>query len=112
MQDLLDDWGLTAVVFLPLVGALVMLLIPRESETAHKVVALVTTLAVFGVGVALMASFDYDAANTLQYVVDATWIDVINSRYIVGIDGISLPLLMLTELIMPLVVIYSWNHFP
>ena len=49
---------------------------------------------------------------TLQFVVDKSWIDVINSRYIVGIDGISLPLLALTLLIVPLCIIYSWNHFP
>ena len=43
---------------------------------------------------------------------DKSWIDVINSRYIVGVDGISLPLLALTVFIVPLVIIYSWNHFP
>jgi hypothetical protein len=51
----------------------------------------------------LLADFDYDNAGTLQFVVDNEWIDVINSRYIVGIDGISLPLIALTLLIVPLV---------
>jgi NADH-quinone oxidoreductase subunit M len=44
--------------------------------------------------------------------VNESWIDVINSRYQLGIDGISLPLLVLSMFITVLCVIYSWNHFP
>ena len=44
--------------------------------------------------------------------IDKPWIPFINSRYIVGLDGISLPLLALTVLVVPLCIIYSWNHFP
>ncbi|MCU1453641.1 MAG: proton-translocating NADH-quinone oxidoreductase, chain [Acidimicrobiales bacterium] len=112
MKDLLNGWGLTAATFLPLVGLAVMMLIPKAEETLHKVVALVTSLAVFAIGVALIATFDYDKTGNLQFVVDKKWIQLINSRYIVGLDGISLPLLALTVFIVPLVVIYSWNHFP
>ena len=112
MKDLLNDWGISAAVFLPLVGATVMLLIPRSEETLHKAVALITSLAVFAVGVALVANFDYDRTGKLQFLVDKSWITLINSRYIVGIDGISLPLVALTVFIVPLTIIYSWNHFP
>ena len=56
--------------------------------------------------------FDYDHAGILQNVVDKEWIPVIDSRYHLGVDGISLPLLLLTGLIMPLTIVYSWNHFP
>ena len=45
-------------------------------------------------------------------MIDRSWIDVINSRYIMGIDGISLPLMLLTVLVVPLCVIYSFKHFP
>ena len=112
MSNFVTHWGLSAAVFLPLVGAAVMMLIPRAAETAHKMVALLTTLAVFAIGIATLTQFDYDHSRTLQFVVDKDWIKLINSRYIVGVDGIALPLLMLTAFIMPLVVIYSWNHFP
>ena len=54
----------------------------------------------------------YDNAGELQYVVDEKWISVINSRYIMGVDGMSLPLIALTLLIVPLCIIYSLNHFP
>ncbi|MBP7632084.1 MAG: NADH-quinone oxidoreductase subunit M, partial [Acidimicrobiales bacterium] len=89
-----------------------MLAIPKSEETLHKVVALATSLVVFGVGVALLANFDYDQTATVQFFQDKAWIDVINSRYIVGIDGISLPLIALTVFVVPLVIVYSWDHFP
>jgi NADH-quinone oxidoreductase subunit M len=112
VKDLLDGWGLTAVIFVPLVGVAVMMLIPKSEETLHKLIALATSLVVFAISVALVATFDYDHNRTLQYVQDKGWIDVINSRYIVGVDGIALPLLALTVFIVPLVIIYSWDHFP
>ncbi len=112
MKDLLNGWGPTVAVFLPVVGVLVMMAIPRAEETLHKVVALVTSLAVFAIGVAFLVEFDYDKSAEMQFFVNKTWIEVINSRYIIGIDGISLPLIALTVFIVPLVIIYSWNHFP
>ena len=112
MKDLLNGWGSTAAVFLPLVGAAVMLAIPKSEETLHKVVALVTSLAVLLVTVGLLANFDYDHGAKLQFFQDKSWIEVINSRYLVGIDGISLPLIALTALVVPLVIVYSWDHFP
>ena len=63
-------------------------------------------------GVAVLADFDYDRTADLQFVVNKPWIDVINARYFVGIDGLSVPLVALTLLITPLCIIYSWNHFP
>ncbi|MCU1496652.1 MAG: proton-translocating NADH-quinone oxidoreductase, chain [Acidimicrobiales bacterium] len=112
MKDLLNGWGPTAAVFLPLVGAAVLLAIPKSEETLQKVVALVTSLAVFAVGVGLLAEFDYDHSAKLQFLTDKTWIEMINSRYIVAVDGISLPLIALTVFVVPLAIIYSWNHFP
>jgi len=112
VKDLLNSWGLTTLVFLPLVGMAVMLVIPKAEETTHKLLALVVSVANFVIGIAVLANFDYDRSGTLQFVQDKQWIPMINSRYIVGVDGISLPLLMLTLFIVPLVVVYSWDHFP
>ncbi len=112
MDNLLDSWGLTVATFSPLVGALVMFLIPKEKEYEHKMIALITSLWVAFVGLMLLIWFDLDATEKLQYVVDKSWIDAIHSRYVVGLDGISLPLLLLTVLIVPLCIVYSWNHFP
>ena len=111
-MDWFDDWALTLAVFLPAVGMAIVLLIPRAEETAVKVVALVTTLATLGVGIGILADFDYDQPRSCSSRSNEQWIDVINSRYHVGIDGISLPLLILSMFITVLCVIYSWNHFP
>ena len=73
-NQFLTDWGLTLMVFLPLAGALVMLLIPRAEETTHKVVALAVALATAGIGGAVIADFDYGATDTLQFTVDRSWI--------------------------------------
>ncbi|MGH8986390.1 MAG: complex I subunit 4 family protein [Acidimicrobiia bacterium] len=107
-----SGWGLTLAIFLPVVGMAIVVMIPREQELAIKSVALLTTVATLGVSVALIALFDYDKTGDLQYEADKSWIDVISSRYHIGIDGISLPLLALTALITLMCVIYSWNHFP
>ncbi|HJO40091.1 MAG: NADH-quinone oxidoreductase subunit M [Acidimicrobiales bacterium] len=112
MENLLDSWGLTVATFSPLIGALVMFLIPKEKEYEHKMIALITSLWVAFVGLILLIWFDLDATDRLQYVVDKSWIQAIHSRYVVGLDGISLPLLLLTVLIVPLCIVYSWNHFP
>jgi NADH-quinone oxidoreductase subunit M len=104
--------ALTLAIFLPAVGAAVLGLIPRTQEAMLKAVALVVTLATAAVGLYLLLDFDHGDSGRLQFVTDRTWIDVINSRYHIGIDGISLPLLLLSIGITVLCVIYSWDHFP
>src|SRR4029450_5333708 len=63
-------------------------------------------------GIGILFRFDYDRAGRLQFNVNEPWIDVIHSRYHMAIDGISLPLLLLSMFITVMCVIYSWNHFP
>jgi len=112
MTDFLNDWGLTIPTFLPLVAAVVMMLIPKAEEETHKIVALATSLVVAVFGVLLLLNFDFDRTKDLQFAVDVGWIDIIRSRYTIGVDGIALPLILLTMFVVPLVIIYSWNHFP
>ena len=115
MTEFLNDWGITTLVFLPLVGALVMMLVPAQEEETHKTIALGSTLLTAALGVVMLVDFygmGQDAWSTLQYSVNKEWISVINANYFVGIDGISMPLIALTLLIVPLVIIYSWNHIP
>jgi NADH-quinone oxidoreductase subunit M len=108
-----DNWALTLATFLPVAGALIMMLIPREEEETLKGVALLTTLATAAVGVYVLVRFiDIDRPGSLILDVNKQWIDVINSRYHMAIDGISLPLLLLSMLVCVLCVVYSWNHFP
>ena len=110
-MDWFDNWALTLAVFIPIVGMVIILLIPKAEENLIKVVTLLTTLLTGAVGIGILANFNLDDGR-LQFVANERWIDVINSRYHVGIDGISLPLVLLTMLVTVCCVIYSWNHFP
>jgi NADH-quinone oxidoreductase subunit M len=110
-MDWFDSWALTLAVFIPLVGMAIVLLIPRAEEGLIKLITLLTTLVTAAVGVGILANINLDDGR-LQFQANEEWIKVINSRYHVGIDGISLPLILLTMLVTVCCVIYSWNHFP
>ena len=107
----MDSWILTAVTFVPLLGAVIAMAMPNDDEL-HKRWALAVSLVAFGLGIAMLFDFNYDQAGQLQWVVDEPWIDVIGAGYTLGVDGMSLPLIALTVLVMPLVFLYSWNHIP
>jgi NADH-quinone oxidoreductase subunit M len=113
-MDVISDqnWVLSVGTFLPLAGVLVMLFIPREDETLHKQVALLTAAATFALGIAALVMFDYDQADKLQFFVDAQWIEAIRANYTIGLDGISLPLYVLSSFITFLVIIYTFEDMP
>ena len=69
-------WALSLAVFLPAVGAVIVMLIPRR-RNAIKGVTLLATLATFGFIVGILADFDYDHASDLQFQINNRWIDVI-----------------------------------
>ncbi|CAB5033965.1 MAG: NADH-quinone oxidoreductase subunit M [Actinobacteria bacterium] len=107
-----SNWVLSVGTFLPLVGVIVMLFIPKAEEELHKLVALVTALATLGVGVYTLTQFDFSQAGKLQFFANAEWIKVISSNYTIGLDGMSLPLYFLSMVVTVLVMVYSWNHVP
>ena len=100
-----NNWLLSVGTFLPLLGVVVLLLTPKASDQMVKLVALVTSIATLAVGVYTAFKFDFDQAEKLQFVADANWISVIKSSYLIGVDGISLPLYLLSMVITLLVVI-------
>jgi NADH-quinone oxidoreductase subunit M len=113
MEVLTDqNWLLSVGVFLPLVGVLVMLFIPGGEVRLHKQIAVLTSLATLGVGIYTLTQFDYDQAEKLQFFADTEWIEAIRASYIVGVDGISLPLYVLSMFITTVVMIYTYDHVP
>ena len=107
-----QNWLLTVGVFTPLVGVVIMLFLPRSQEQLLKIVALAASVVTLAFGIVTLIKFDPDQAGTLQFYVNERWIEVIHSRYILGLDGISLPLYLLSMVIVVLSIIYSWNHIP
>jgi NADH-quinone oxidoreductase subunit M len=105
------SWPILSVTtFLPLVGALFILAIRGEDEAAKRNarwVALWTTIVTFAVSLVLVWRFD-SASPEFQFVERAAWLGTTIS-YRMGVDGISLPFVILTTALMPLCIIASWN---
>ncbi len=112
-MELFETWALTLIVFLPLAGALLLGFIPKEREGAIKAAGLLFTVLAFIASLVVISQFDFanPTYNTYQFEVNQPWISAINANYHLGVDGISLPLLVLSTFIMVLAVIYSWNHW-
>ena len=111
-MDYSNNALLTIGTFLPLVGVLIMMFIPGSDERLHKQIAIITSGATLAVGVYTLIRFDYGNAATLQFAVNEEWIEVVKSSYIVGLDGISLPLYVLSMAVTFLVAVYTWNNVP
>ncbi|WKZ82131.1 MAG: NADH-quinone oxidoreductase subunit M [Acidimicrobiia bacterium] len=107
-----NGWGLSLIVFLPLVGAFLVLMLPRAKEQVAKLTALGFALASFALSVYAAFAFDLGSSAEFQMGTDVSWISAIAARYHVGVDGISLPLLILATLMTVLAIVYSWNHWP
>jgi NADH-quinone oxidoreductase subunit M len=113
MEMLRDhNWMLSVGTFFPLLGVLLLLVVPKANEQLIKKVALFTSIATVAVGVWTLFRFDFGNAGTMQFVDEKTWIPLIKSSYYIGLDGISLPLYFLSMVITLLVVIYSLDHIP
>jgi NADH-quinone oxidoreductase subunit M len=102
------DHVLTWMTFLPLLGVAVILCLPARDSERIKQVALASTLPTLGLGLWLFASFDRDRA-AFQYVDRMPWIGSYNIEYFVGVDGISITMVLLTALLCPLCVLASWG---
>ena len=108
----MTTWPILSVTtFLPAVGAILVYLLARGGdETASRTarwIALWTTLITFAVSLILVARFD-PTSTDFQFVEKTSWLAT-GITYHMGIDGISLPLIILTTAIMPLCIIASWK---
>ncbi len=101
---------LSLVLWLPALGAVVLLALPRERELLHRQVALGASIAAFVVSLLLPLTFDYDAGGTVMQFVDRmAWIPAWGVEYYLGIDGVSLWLVMLTTFIVPVTLLTTWD---
>ena len=108
-----DTWALSLGVFLPMVGALLITVIPRAQEQAVKAIALVASGAALVVSIIVLARFNFGSGTRVfQFVVNKSWIETIGARYHMGVDGIGLPMFALTTLLTFLCVVYSLKTMP
>ena len=101
---------LTLVTFFPLVGVLVLLFLPSENKNSLRWTALITSLATFGISLWVLSMFN--ASNPdLQLVANYSWISVAgwDIHYSLGVDGLSILLLLLTTFITPISLLSTWT---
>jgi NADH-quinone oxidoreductase subunit M len=104
----MSDWPfLDVTIFLPLAGAVIVGLIPKDSHGLIRTAALGVTVATFVVSLGILANFDAGSSG-FQMKTNAQWIPEWGVGYAVGVDGISLWLVLLTAFLMPLGVLASW----
>src|SRR5436190_1969282 len=104
----MDQHLLSIVLFAPLAGMLVLLLIPSSSKTAIKLWANLVGFACFLVSLPLATRFD-KSIDGYQMIERADWIPSLGVKYMIGVDGIRLLLVMLTTLVSFLAILSSWN---
>jgi NADH-quinone oxidoreductase subunit M len=100
---------LSTITFLPLLGALLIVALRGSDEAASRnarFIALWTTLVTFALSLLLWRDFDASTAQ-FQFVEQRAWLGVI--KFHMGVDGISLPFVLLTTLLMPLCILASWQ---
>lgn len=102
---------LTALWLLPLVGGLVVVVLPGSARRAARPVALATTLLVLVLAVTLAVRFD-PSGDTYQFVESRPWIAAFGATYTLGLDGIALVLVLLTAVLMPLLLLAGWHDAP
>jgi NADH-quinone oxidoreductase subunit M len=101
--------ALTVLTFLPSVGALVMLLFMRKRESAYKATALVFSLITLGLALFMWTRFDNGTA-AFQFQENYLWIESWGINYHVGVDGISMLLILLTSFLSVIAILGSWKY--
>jgi NADH-quinone oxidoreductase subunit M len=102
---------LTTLILLPFVGALALVLYnfaPPRRDEHYRWIALVATIATFVVSLLLLTGAGASGA-AFRFEENVNWIGSIGARYHLGVDGVSLWLVLLTTLLMPIAILSSWN---
>ncbi len=107
-MDFFANHILSVVLFTPLVGALILLFIPRESEQAHRIAGNLFGVLGFLVSLPLVRWFKPEWGG-FTFQENTEWIPSIGARYHLGIDGISLLLVMLTTFLGMIAILSSWS---
>jgi NADH-quinone oxidoreductase subunit M len=103
----LDSLILTLVTFIPAAGGVLLLIFPRRDRDI-RIFSLIVSLLTFGISLHLVARV-HRMLPGFQYEIDRLWITTPNIHYHMGVDGISMWLVLLTTFLTPLCVLISWN---
>jgi len=104
----MHSYLLTFIIFSPLVGVLLLILLQKSSAQVHRIVGLLTSLVTFVLSIPLFFGFQV-GTDPMQFTQQVPWISQWGINYFVGIDGISLFLILLTTFITPIILLSAWN---
>ncbi|MBM3670201.1 MAG: NADH-quinone oxidoreductase subunit M [Actinobacteria bacterium] len=100
---------LTVLGVVPLMGSIVVALLPKSRGTLAKQVALAFSLVTLAGTVAMSLKFDGSSSQPFQFVENYPWIPSFGISYSVGVDGIGLVLVALAATLVPFVILAGWN---
>jgi len=103
---------LTTVGLVPLVGAVVVALLPRTMAAAAKAVALAVSVLTLGLVIAMALAFDSGSDQQFQLTETHGWIPQFGVSYAVGVDGIALVLIALAAVLTPVCILAAWHDVP
>src|SRR5215475_6811263 len=109
MTDLLQNHLLSIVVFLPAAGAVLIALFPSSAAKAARTFALLVAILDFAISIPLWTRF-VPGAPGYQFAESAPWVPSYGISYSVGLDGLSLVLVLLTTLLTPVSLLFSVTH--
>jgi NADH-quinone oxidoreductase subunit M len=103
------DWSLLSlVIWTPILGGILILLVGDQKPAAARKIALLFSIFTFLLTLPLYSQFNSDK-HLMQFVERHDWVPVFNIEYFIGIDGISMPLILLTSFTTVIVVISAWE---
>ncbi|MGY4645491.1 proton-translocating NADH-quinone oxidoreductase chain M [Cellulomonas sp. URHB0016] len=101
---------LTALIVLPLLGAVALWVLPSSLRGRTRAVALGITVAELLLAVGALVAFDRSSAQTYQLTETHGWIPAFGVSYAVGVDGVGLSLILMSVVLVPLVVLAGWRE--
>ena len=108
MMDFLSSHVLSIILLTPVVGAALVMLLPAGRVRVIRWLALLVSLVPLGFAIWLWAAYDAGLPG-YQFVEQAAWYGAIGSSYHLGVDGISVSMVLLTTLLTPLALLISWS---
>ena len=100
---------LTVLGAVPLVGSVAVLAVPKAKTLLAKQITLLTTLVTLAVSIVIAVKFQKGGASRFQFIESHVWIKSFHINYGLGVDGIALVLIVMAAVLMPVVILASWN---
>jgi NADH-quinone oxidoreductase subunit M len=107
-MNFVEEPLLTLILFSPTAAAFIMLLLPKERVGLIRWAAVLTSLVPLGLSIFLWTSYD-PSLEGFQFVEKFPWYEAVNSSFHLGVDGISVPMVLLTTLLTPIALLISWS---